>query len=231
MSDSLWPHGLLSPTICDSMDCSLSGSSVHGISQARILEWVAISFSRESSQPRDQTHISCIAGGFFTTEPPGKPRDQLLSPKPKHQPGFPSLIFPSLQNGSWIQARQSLLPLLPSPDYHNLLTHTPRLPRFPRSSQMEPGDGPSAQGHPCSACTGHSSPTGSLNSSPDTPPCLSTTLAASPPRPHSPGPLHSLPAPPLITELWWLFLRLTQVSTAHKEDPLGPGALSLPSLY
>ena len=46
-------------------------SSIHGISQARILEWVAISFSRGSSQPRGQTHISCI-GRFLTTEPPGK---------------------------------------------------------------------------------------------------------------------------------------------------------------
>ena len=52
------------------------GSSVRRIFQARILEWVAISFSRESSRPRDQTHIacvSCIAGRFFTNEPPGKP--------------------------------------------------------------------------------------------------------------------------------------------------------------
>ena len=40
-------------TLCDTMDCSLPGSSVHGILQARILEWVAISFSRGSSQPRD----------------------------------------------------------------------------------------------------------------------------------------------------------------------------------
>ena len=48
------------------MDCSPPGSSVHGISQARILELAAISFSRRASQPRDQTHISCIAGGFFT---------------------------------------------------------------------------------------------------------------------------------------------------------------------
>ena len=47
-------------------------SSVHGISQARILEWVAISFSRGSSRPRDRTCISCIAGRFFTTEPPGE---------------------------------------------------------------------------------------------------------------------------------------------------------------
>ena len=57
---------------CNPMDCSLSGSSVHGISQARILEWVAISRSRGSSPSSDETHVSCLAGGFFTTEPPGK---------------------------------------------------------------------------------------------------------------------------------------------------------------
>jgi len=54
-------------------DCSPPGSSVHGILQTGILERVAISFSRESSQSRDQTRISCLAGGFFTTELPGKP--------------------------------------------------------------------------------------------------------------------------------------------------------------
>ena len=48
------------------MDCSPPGSSVHGILQARILEWVAIPFSRGSSWPRDQTQVCCIAGGFFT---------------------------------------------------------------------------------------------------------------------------------------------------------------------
>ena len=53
-------------TFCDPMDCSPPGSSVHGSLQARILEWVAISFSRGSSQPRDQTEVSCIAGRFFT---------------------------------------------------------------------------------------------------------------------------------------------------------------------
>ena len=46
-------------TLYDPMDCSLPGSSVHGISQSRILEWVAISFSSGSSQPRDWTHVSC----------------------------------------------------------------------------------------------------------------------------------------------------------------------------
>ena len=58
------------------MDCSLPDSSVHEISQAEVLEWVAVSFPRESFQPRDQTHISCvscIAGGFFIAEPLGKP--------------------------------------------------------------------------------------------------------------------------------------------------------------
>jgi len=55
------------------MDCGLSGSSVHGILQAVILKWVAISFSRESSQPRNQTRVSCTARGFLPTELRGKP--------------------------------------------------------------------------------------------------------------------------------------------------------------
>ena len=52
---------------CDPVDCSLPSSFVHGILQARILEWVAISFSRGSSRPRDRTQVSCIVGRFFTT--------------------------------------------------------------------------------------------------------------------------------------------------------------------
>ena len=51
---------------CDSMDCSLPGFSVHGIFLARVLEWVAFSFSRGSSQPRDRTQVSRIAGRCFT---------------------------------------------------------------------------------------------------------------------------------------------------------------------
>ena len=62
----------------DPTDCSPLGSSVHGIFQERILEWVAISSSRGSSQPRDGTRINfcvyCIAGRFFTIEPLGKPK-------------------------------------------------------------------------------------------------------------------------------------------------------------
>ena len=81
-SFSLFPSGLSHPpppsitasvlvaqsclTLCAHMDCSPPGSSVHGILQARILEWVAMLFSRESSRPRDLIQVSHIAGRFFT---------------------------------------------------------------------------------------------------------------------------------------------------------------------
>ena len=57
--------------VCDPVNCSPPGSSVHGLLQA-ILEWVAHSFSRGSSWPRGWTWVSCLAGGFLTTEPPGR---------------------------------------------------------------------------------------------------------------------------------------------------------------
>ena len=66
-------HAYMLSHVCDPLDCCPPGSSVHGISQARILEWVAIPFSRGSSQPRAGTHVSCIAGRFFTAVPPRKP--------------------------------------------------------------------------------------------------------------------------------------------------------------
>ena len=53
------------PTLCDPVNCSLPGSCVHGILQARVLDWVAISFSRGSSRPRDGTQVSLIAGRRF----------------------------------------------------------------------------------------------------------------------------------------------------------------------
>ena len=53
------------PTLCDPVDCSLPGSSVHAILQARVLEWGAIAFSRGSSQPRDWTRVSCIGTRRF----------------------------------------------------------------------------------------------------------------------------------------------------------------------
>ena len=63
-------------TLCDPVDCSPPGPFVHRVFLARTLEWVAISFSRTSSWPRDQTHISlslALAGRFLPTESPGKP--------------------------------------------------------------------------------------------------------------------------------------------------------------
>ena len=60
------------PTLCNPMDCSLPGSSVHEIFQARVRVWVAISFSRGSSRPRDQTQVSHIAADTLPSEPPGK---------------------------------------------------------------------------------------------------------------------------------------------------------------
>ena len=60
-------------TLCNPMDCSPPGSSVHGISQARILEWVAISFSRGSSQFSDRTQVSCIAGRLYHLRHQGSP--------------------------------------------------------------------------------------------------------------------------------------------------------------
>ena len=63
-----WPYEVAHSglTLCYPMDCNLPGSSVHGILQARVLEWVAIAFCRGSSQPRGQTRVSCIAGGRLT---------------------------------------------------------------------------------------------------------------------------------------------------------------------
>ena len=69
-------HAQSCPILYDSKGCSPPDSSVHGILQARILEWAAISSSRESSQPRDQTQVSCISctgRQILSPEPPRKP--------------------------------------------------------------------------------------------------------------------------------------------------------------
>ena len=75
MSQLIWVENImsLSPTLCDPMDYKLSGSSL----QARILEWVAILFSRGSSCPKNQTWVSCIADRFFPSEALGKPKNEL----------------------------------------------------------------------------------------------------------------------------------------------------------
>ena len=62
----LYVHGQSLQTLCDPMNCSSRGSSVHGILQARAVEWGALPCSRGSSQSRDRTCLSCISGGFFS---------------------------------------------------------------------------------------------------------------------------------------------------------------------
>ena len=80
------------PTLCDPMDCSLPYSFVRGVFQARILEWIAISFSRGSCWPRNQTWVSCTAGRFFTNWLPFPSQGDL--PDPGIKPT--SLAFPAL---------------------------------------------------------------------------------------------------------------------------------------
>ena len=75
--------------------CSPSGSSVHEISQARVLEWVDISFSRGFSRSRDQTYISCLAGGLFITEPPRKPYLSLTAAAAESLQSCPTLCNPT----------------------------------------------------------------------------------------------------------------------------------------
>ena len=89
---------------CDCMDCSLSGSSVHGILQIRILEQVAISFSRESSWPKNQTQVSRIVRRFFTDWAMREARD----------PSNSEQLFPSLMSqGSleWTKYNLGISPL------------------------------------------------------------------------------------------------------------------------
>ena len=81
------------PTLSNPVDCSPPGSSVHGILQARILEWVAISFSRGSSHPRDRTRVSYVAGRFFTVS---QIREAL-------RPGYSRVISDSLTPSSRVE--------------------------------------------------------------------------------------------------------------------------------
>ena len=83
------------PTLCDPIDGSPPGSPIPGILQARILEWAALSFSKRSSGCRDQTCVSCIAGGFFTTEPLRKPHAAAAATTaPKSLQSRPTLCDP-----------------------------------------------------------------------------------------------------------------------------------------
>ena len=83
-------------TLCDPVDCSLPGSSIHGILQARILEWVAISFSRGSSRPRDWTQVSCIVGRCFNLWTTREAPQEVLILGPTWDASVYSFIHPCL---------------------------------------------------------------------------------------------------------------------------------------
>ena len=112
----------LCPTLCDPMNCSPTGSSVHGISQAKILEWIAMSFFRRNLWTRNEPLSPALVGRFFTTETPGKPYLKFLA----------SLHFPSsplsLPRGHYVKGisrtyRQSL-------PVFNTTTHCPPQPHL-----------------------------------------------------------------------------------------------------
>ena len=94
-------------TLCDPMDCSLQGSSVHGIFQARVLEWIAISFSRGSSRPRDRSRVSRIVDRCFTVGYP-KPQERSLYSfnLSDTQLPFPSLSCFCGKGKRWIGMRE-----------------------------------------------------------------------------------------------------------------------------
>ena len=84
----------LCPTLCDPVDCSLPGSSVHGIFQAIVLEWIAIFFSRGSPQPRDRTRVSRIVDRRFTVHHQGSHKDIQYSTRQRNLTGrFLELLF------------------------------------------------------------------------------------------------------------------------------------------
>ena len=107
-------------TLCNPMACSAPGSSVHGILQARTLEWVAISSSRGSSQPRDRTQVCCIAGRFFT----------ICATKEAHFAQIP--LSPFLQDAF---CHNSLFP--PSLQGNNTNSITTRAQAFPSPTPNE----------------------------------------------------------------------------------------------
>ena len=90
----LWNCRQKTLTLCEPMDCSPPGSSVHGVLQARILEWVAISFCRGSSRPRNRTWVSCTSRWVLYHWAPGKPKAQWVCPKSQSWKGWSQALYP-----------------------------------------------------------------------------------------------------------------------------------------
>ena len=125
------------------MDCGSPGPSVHGISQARILEWVAISSSRGSSPTRDEPASPALAGEFLTIEPPGKPQLGINKHKLHSTPqlGFraPSGPDPSVITAHTSRAfsERDLMTLLCG-DHVSCLSWTPGNPTLPSPQSIPP---------------------------------------------------------------------------------------------
>ena len=147
------------PTVCDLMDCSLPGSSVHGIFQGRILEQVVISFPRGSSGPRNQTHVSCVSciGRWIlyhcaTWEAPLSLGHPLKEGSGSYF-GFHFMCFSSVQSLSHVRLCDPMNCSTPGlPVHHQLLeftqTHIHRVgdaiqPSHPLSSPSPPAPNPS----------------------------------------------------------------------------------------
>ena len=106
------------PALCDPMDCSLPGSSVHGTFQARILEWVARPSSRGSSQPRDWTHVSCVSciGRLilYTAPSVGKPNKQCQSTQWEvHRKSLNKVGAVPLRRSDWAETWKSWREVVP----------------------------------------------------------------------------------------------------------------------
>ena len=126
---------VFSRTLCNPMDCNLPGSSVHGISQTRMLDWVAISSSKGASQPRDWTLSPALAGRVLTSEPPGKSVSLVAQSCPTHcdhmnhsTPGLPvphQLPEFTQTHVHWVSdaIQPSHLMSSPSPPAFNLSQH------------------------------------------------------------------------------------------------------------
>ena len=121
------------PALPDPTDCSLPGSSVHGILQARILEWVAIPFSRGSSQPRNPAQVSCIAGDSLLSEPPWKkyPMWSISFHREMHH------LDESVKNNLNYLLGLKFWSLLPSPLYFNVEESSPFTKVFCAYSEVE----------------------------------------------------------------------------------------------
>ena len=102
------------PTLCDLMDCNPPGSSVHEIFQVRILEWVAIHFSRGSSWPRYHTWVSRIGGRFFTSDRKG------IEASLPH-PGF--LLSPTMSSSYWVLTPDLVFETLPLTEKKKSIYH------------------------------------------------------------------------------------------------------------